>query len=151
MHDVWASDNNGRDWMLARFAHTHEMRYKTNEYRASWAPRLHSTAVVNQDGLLTMMGGELGDDKFTNEVWQLGSPPDDSPEWYERKSTDDRLNQAAVLLEWKIEAFPPWTGRRGHQSFVDEEGIPYVLGGEDATGVKNDMWKMESSTRSQAA
>lgn len=147
-HDVWASVDDGKTWILSRFSHTHEMRYQTKEHRASWSPRLRMTTVVDKDGLLTLLGGQTdgsGEDAFSNEVWQMPAPKDTNPEWYEKKTMDERLLQSQVPLEWKLEATPPWTPRRGHQSFIDEDGIAYIMGGEDATGLKNDMWKMESS------
>merc|ERR1712113_814380 len=131
-----------------RFTHTQEMRYKNYEERASWTPRFLMCTVVSNEGLVTITGGQTdgtGADAFSNEVWQLESPQGDSQAWYLRKTNDDRLNLARQPLEWKRESEPPWTPRRGHQAFIDDEGIPYILGGEDATGMKNDMWKMESS------
>jgi len=147
-HDVWLSDDNGRNWALMRFTHTREMRYSVSEDRASWSPRAHAAIVADNQGLLTLTGGFIGSsapEAFSSEVWQLEAPPSDELAWQDQKSSEDRLNRLRQPLEWQLLANPPWTARRGHQSVVDGEGVPYVLGGEDAEGFKNDAWKMTSS------
>merc|ERR1712157_214123 len=56
-HDVWVSDDDGSTWDLMRFTHTHEMRYRNYEERASWTPRFQMCTVTSNDGLVTITGG----------------------------------------------------------------------------------------------
>jgi len=147
-HDVWASDDAGTTWQLMTFTHTREMRASFSEERASWTPRVNAAAAADANGVLTLTGGLIdgqGEETLSNEVWQLPSPAGDQVAWYERKSSDDRLNTVQAPLEWKLQSTPPWTARRGHQLIIDEEGIPHMLGGQDANGMKNDLWRMKSS------
>lgn len=148
LHDVWASDDDGVTWAVVTFTHVREMRYNAYEERAPWTPRSHIAAVADKNGLLTMTGGSThaeGNGRFTNEVWQLPSPPSTDVEWYEKKVQDDRLNTAFPPLEWSQASTPQWTERHGHSMFIDSEGVPHIVGGQDADGVLNDMWKMETS------
>jgi len=148
LHDVWASDDGGRTWSVMTFTHTREQRFSVYEERASWTPRASFPAVADKDGFLTLTAGatdEEGDASYSAEVWQLPTPADEDLEWYERKTKDDRLNTAAVPLEWSLASSPPWTGRYGHAAFIDDEGVPHIVGGEDKEGLKNDLWKMTMS------
>lgn len=148
MHDVWFSDDNGTTWELQKFTHTREMRYSVYEDRASWTPRSSMFAVADGNGLLTLTGGDTGGEGgelLSREVWQLPAPESSDIEWYARKSKDNRLNLAFPPLQWRLEGSPPWTARHGHQTFIDDEGVPYILGGEDDGGVLSDMWNMETS------
>lgn len=146
-HDVWTSDTQGEGWSLMVFTHVSEATSVSQEPFASWSPRYDMAVVVDRDGLLTLLGG-LGDgaeaDRFSNEVWQLDSPdPDDTPFW--ERSNEPKIDALQRPLGWKKQSNPPWTPRFGHRAFVDDEGVPYILGGEDQMGLKRDMWKMQSS------
>jgi len=148
LHDVWMSDDGGRMWELMSFTHTREKRYNVVEERASWIPRTTLAAIADKDGLLTLTGGLTdmpGIYSLSSEVWQLAAPPSTDLAWYDRKSQDDRLNTAVTPLQWELATAPPWTGREGHSMFSDDESTPHIVGGQDATGMKNDVWKMAMS------
>lgn len=131
-HDVWKSDDVGRTWQLMAFTHVREMTFTTHEERASWTPRFGAAGVANKHGLLTLTGGAGvgGDSDVNKEVWTL--PPPESA-------------QDSNPLKWKQESAPPWEERWGHQSYVDEDGVVYVLGGGSASGCYRDVWKMAMS------
>jgi len=149
-HDIWASDDQGESWHIMKFTHVHEMVYKEVEERASWSPRYGMGAIGDREGMLTVCGG--GDDSkegaFSREVWQIESPPPDSVPWYLKRTTDDRLNVDRYPREWQLQGVPMWSARRFLQSFVDEENVVYIIGGEEAPGVaglKNDIYKKVTS------
>jgi len=148
-HDVWSSDDHGSTWQLMSFSHVREQMYRKTEERASWNPRFGASAVGDFDGTITLTGGGDEVNAFSKEVWQLESPPSDSIPWYLRKTNDDRLNRARYPEQWSLEATPIWDPRRNHQSFVDDEDVIFILGGEAPTGLKNDIWKMERSIKLQ--
>jgi len=148
MHDVWASDDDGRTWSIMTFTHTREKRYSMYLEQAEWTPRASFQAVADKDGLLTLTAGatdgESGD-PYSADVWQLPAPLAEDMEWYEKKTKDDRLNMATVPLAWSLAADPPWTGRYGHAAFIDGDGVPHIVGGEDKKDLKNGIWKMAMS------
>jgi len=149
-HDVWASDDSGESWHIMKFTHVHEMVYKDVEDRASWSPRWGMGAVADTEGILTVCGGgdDSSDKAFSREVWQIESPPPDTVPWYLKRTTDDRLNVDRYPREWQLRSEPAWSARRFLQSFVDEENVVYIVGGQEAPGVaglKNDIWKKITS------
>lgn len=147
-HDVWVSDDSGETWQLMRFSHYREMRETFEEYRAPWWPRDEIAAVADSDGLVTLLAGRTGEESnvdLSQEVWQMPPPPGGEKAWYEKATTDERLSNLHDPLEWSEKGKPPWFGRHGHAAFVDDERIPYIIGGQDADGPLHDMWKMKTS------
>mmetsp|Transcript_60328 Transcript_60328/g.113881 ORF Transcript_60328/g.113881 Transcript_60328/m.113881 type:complete len:599 (+) Transcript_60328:94-1890(+) len=147
-HDVWASDDNGQKWNLMDFLHVSEYTYKNIKDVASWSPRYGMGVAADNDGMITVCAG--GTDKedagaFSNQVWQIDSPPPESVPWYLQKTRDPRLNRPKYPEKWNLKGTPTWSPRRYLQSFVDHEGTVHIVGGEDIEGLKNDLWKMETS------
>lgn len=142
-HDVWASADNGLTWQSVSFTATGSTSLQDF---ASWSPRYGMTA-ADSGGTLTVMGGssDPASGNGLSDVWQLPPPPASTVPWYAQKSNDARINVDQSPVAWTKAAAPLWTPRRGHQSIVDGDGVPYVIGGEDFSGVKNDMWKMKTS------
>lgn len=150
-HDVWASDDEGQNWHLMTFTHVREMVYRDIEQRASWGPRYGMGVVGDTGGMLTLSGGgtdEGGDDAFSNEIWQIESPPPDTVPWYAKRTNDPRLNIDRYPQKWEKQGQPAWKARRFLQSFIDEDDVVYIIGGQESpgsAGLKNDVWKKVTS------
>ncbi len=109
--DVWYSDTSGASWSEVSTAPDFGARSN------------HQVAVFNLSGADTLFltAGKTGSGTLLNDVWKSINGFDWEP--------------ATTLTP-----DPMFSPRTGHQS-IEFKGSLYVIGGEDATGAKNDIWK----------
>eukprot|EP00434_Breviolum_minutum_P017544 symbB.v1.2.015484.t1/scaffold1083.1/size139395/3 len=79
---------------------------------------------------------------FSRDAWELPAPEAAPDDWWEKRSSDSRLNVRTIPPEWVQASAPPWPARAGHAALVDPESdAVYILGGEGRDGFMADMWK----------
>ena len=145
-HDVWLGDAEGANWELQRFTHRRESSYDVFEYRAPWTPRHALPAAADSTGRIKIYGGKLQEEAlegfFSRDAWELPAPEAAPDDWWEKRSSDSRLNVRTIPPEWVQASAPPWPARAGHAALVDPESdAVYILGGEGRDGFMADMWK----------
>ncbi|CAJ1397268.1 unnamed protein product [Effrenium voratum] len=130
-----------------RFTHRREGSYDVFESRAPWTPRFAMGAVADSTGRVKILGGQLQEEEgveglFSRRVWEL-PPPEAAPtNWWEKKTSDERLNVRTTPPEWILAAVPPWTARAGHAALIDlETDAVFIIGGEGPSGFLADAWK----------
>ena len=106
-NDVWRSSDNGVSWIQVATGN----RFST---------RRHHISLKDNDGNLYVIGGEVADGSYSNDVW---------------RSSDNGVSWTQVATGNRFST------RRNHSGVVDNDGNLYVIGGDDSSYLLNDIWR----------